>query len=58
MESSIALNKAKQWYGMLDTLDKITFLEHVYKIDRWKLDFASMPDSLRKFYDPKAEREK
>ncbi len=56
MLDSIALRKVKLWYDYLSPTGRIDFLEYLWKVDRWKLDYASMSEPLRRFYDPKAIR--
>ncbi len=55
MEDSLKSVKVKFWYNQLDTVEKIKFLEYVWSIDRYKIDYASMSEPLRKFYS-KEER--
>lgn len=43
-------------YLALDDGERILFLELVCKEDKFKVEFAQMGDSERKFHSPKLER--
>ena len=50
------LESIKTDYQDLGEGEKILFLQWVSTTDKYKYEYATMPDSLRKFYDPKAAR--
>ncbi len=45
------LEVVKHLYSYLSESNKLFFLEWIYENNRHKWDFATMPDSLRNFYD-------
>lgn len=56
IDSPIALRKTLQWYDLMDTLDKIKFLEYLWSTDKHKMEYSAMSEPERRFHDPKAIR--
>lgn len=53
---NVELESIKKQYDTLDTATKILFLEWIHVTDNHKYDFATMPESLRRFYDATIKR--
>jgi hypothetical protein len=52
------LNSLKTLYLELEPSDRLSFLSWLWQIDKHKMDYASMPDTLQRFYNPKEIRPK
>jgi hypothetical protein len=50
MEDGIAISKAKGWFLMLDDVNKIAFMEWLWKSEKHKMEYAKMDTGTRKFF--------